>query len=151
MPFAFGSPRLTKYGGLPELLIKLTQLPDGAPMTIVRQSPFVRTIFTACGISGKTCFVIESSKASSSSSVANRSVLRQDTSAITNMILCDRRTTKISRLPRLTFQCVRSPSATRLHLFVRRYLVLSNEAFDSSGSHNHSTTASTPGFGSTPQ
>jgi hypothetical protein len=27
--------------------------------------------------------------------------------------------TKISRLPRLTLQCVRSPSATRLHLFVR--------------------------------
>jgi hypothetical protein len=28
-------------------------------------------------------------------------------------------TTKISRLPQLIFQCVRSPSATRLHLIVR--------------------------------
>ena len=31
-------------------------------------------------------------------------------------------TTKISRLPRLMFQCVRSPSATRLHHFVRRLI-----------------------------
>ncbi len=36
------------------------------------------------------------------------------------------RTTKISRMPRLIFQCVRSPSATRLHLFVLPFLLATN-------------------------
>ena len=36
---------------------------------------------------------------------------------------CTGVTLKISRLPRLIFECVRSPLATRLHLFVSRFFM----------------------------